>query len=79
MSGGVLLAGTQVRIVDERRQDLEERRVGEIAIHCDSLFTGYFRDPETTAKSLADGWYYSGTSATSPTATCSSPAARRTC
>jgi acyl-CoA synthetase (AMP-forming)/AMP-acid ligase II len=60
MSGGVLLAGTQVRIVDERRQDLEERRVGEIAIHCDSLFTGYFRDPETTAESLADGWYYSG-------------------
>jgi acyl-CoA synthetase (AMP-forming)/AMP-acid ligase II len=60
MSGGVLLAGTQVRIVDERRQDLEERRVGEIAIHCDSLFTGYFRDPETTASSLADGWYYSG-------------------
>jgi fatty-acyl-CoA synthase len=60
MSGGALLAGTQVRIVDERRQDLEERRVGEIAIHCDSLFTGYFRDAETTAKSLADGWYYSG-------------------
>ena len=60
MSGGALLAGTQVRIVDERRQDLEERRVGEIAIHCDSLFTGYFRDPETTARSLADGWYYSG-------------------
>jgi acyl-CoA synthetase (AMP-forming)/AMP-acid ligase II len=60
MSGGVLLAGTQVRIVDEQRQDLEERRVGEIAIRCDSLFTGYFRDAETTAKSLADGWYYSG-------------------
>lgn len=60
MSGGALLAGTRVRIVDERRQELEERRVGEIAIHCDSLFAGYFRDPETTARSLADGWYYSG-------------------
>ena len=60
MSGGVLLASTQVRIVDERRQVLEDRRVGEIAIHCDSLFTGYFRDPETTANALSDGWYYSG-------------------
>jgi fatty-acyl-CoA synthase len=60
MSGGALLPGTQVRIVDERRQDLGDRRVGEIAIHCDSLFAGYFRDPETTARSLADGWYYSG-------------------
>ena len=60
MSGGVLLASTQVRIVDERRQELEDRRVGEIAIHCDSLFTGYFRDPETTANALSEGWYYSG-------------------
>jgi acyl-CoA synthetase (AMP-forming)/AMP-acid ligase II len=60
MSGGALLAGTRVRIVDERRRDLEQRRVGEIAIHCDSLFSGYFRDPETTARSLEDGWYYSG-------------------
>ena len=38
MPGGALLASTQVRIVDERRQVLEDRRVGEIAIHCDSLF-----------------------------------------
>jgi len=60
MSGGALLAGTQVRIVDEQRQDLEQRRVGEIAIHCESLFAGYFRDAETTAKALSDGWYYSG-------------------
>jgi len=60
MSGGPLLAGTEVRIVDDRRQELDERQVGEIAIHCDSLFSGYFRDRETTAKSLADGWYYSG-------------------
>ena len=52
--------GHQVRIVDERRQVLDDRRVGEIAIHCDSLFTGYFRDPETTANALSDGWYYSG-------------------
>jgi acyl-CoA synthetase (AMP-forming)/AMP-acid ligase II len=60
MSGGVLLAGTQVRIVDDQRAALGERRVGEIAIRCDSLFSGYFRDPDSTAKVLSDGWYYSG-------------------
>jgi acyl-CoA synthetase (AMP-forming)/AMP-acid ligase II len=60
MSGGVLLEGTEVRIVDDQRQDLPERRVGEIAIRCDSLFSGYFRDRESTAKVLSGGWYYSG-------------------
>jgi acyl-CoA synthetase (AMP-forming)/AMP-acid ligase II len=60
MSGGVLLEGTEVRIVDDQRQDLPEMRVGEIAIRCDSLFSGYFRDRDSTAKVLSDGWYYSG-------------------
>jgi acyl-CoA synthetase (AMP-forming)/AMP-acid ligase II len=60
MSGGALLEGTEVRIVDEARQGLPERRVGEIAIRCSSLFSGYFKDPETTGKVLVDGWYYSG-------------------
>jgi acyl-CoA synthetase (AMP-forming)/AMP-acid ligase II len=60
MSGGVLLEGTSVRVVDDGRQELPDRRVGEIAIRCGSLFSGYFREPETTAKVLQDGWYYSG-------------------
>jgi acyl-CoA synthetase (AMP-forming)/AMP-acid ligase II len=60
LSGGELIPGTEVRIVDEARRDLAERQVGEIAIRCPSLFSGYFRDPDTTAKVLADGWFYSG-------------------
>ena len=60
MSGGILLEGTQVRIVDDQRNDLPERRVGEIAIRCDSLFSGYFRDSESTSKVLENGWYFSG-------------------
>ena len=60
MSGGVLLAGTEARIVGADGNDLPDRRVGEIAIRSDSLFSGYFRDPESTAAILRDGWYYSG-------------------
>ena len=60
LSAGTLLEGTEVRIVDEGRTDREERQVGEIAIRCESLFSGYFKDPETTAQSLHDGWYFSG-------------------
>jgi acyl-CoA synthetase (AMP-forming)/AMP-acid ligase II len=60
LSAGELLPGTEVRIVDETRRDVGQRQVGEIAIRCPSLFSGYFRDPGTTADVLADGWYYSG-------------------
>jgi fatty-acyl-CoA synthase len=60
MSAGRLLGGTHVRITDERGEDLPERRVGEIAIRSDSLFSGYFKDPESTAAALRNGWYYSG-------------------
>jgi acyl-CoA synthetase (AMP-forming)/AMP-acid ligase II len=34
--------------------------VGEIAIRCSSLFSGYFRDPATTGEALQGGWYHSG-------------------
>jgi fatty-acyl-CoA synthase len=60
LSGGRLLPGTTVRIVDEAGTDLPERRVGEIAIRSGSLFSGYMKDPESTAKALRDGWYLSG-------------------
>jgi acyl-CoA synthetase (AMP-forming)/AMP-acid ligase II len=60
MSGGPLLAGTEARIVDEQGRDLEDRRVGEIAIRSTSLFSGYHAQPEETAAALRDGWYFSG-------------------
>ncbi len=35
---------------------------GEIVFRQPGLFTGYYRDPERTAKVLRDGWFYSGDS-----------------
>jgi len=60
MSGGLVLPGTQVKIVDDERRSLPDRRIGEIAIRSRSLFSGYFKDPASTSKVLEDGWYYSG-------------------
>jgi acyl-CoA synthetase (AMP-forming)/AMP-acid ligase II len=47
-------------IVDDAGNELGERRVGEIAIRSGSLFSGYMKDPESTARALQGGWYLSG-------------------
>jgi len=60
VSSGKTIAGCQVKIVDENRQDVGERTIGEIAIRSRSMFDGYRNYPEKTAEVLCDGWYYSG-------------------
>src|SRR6266480_4374858 len=60
VSSGKTIAGCQVRIVDENRQDIGETTIGEIAIRSRSMFDGYRNYPEKTAEVLCDGWYYSG-------------------
>lgn len=57
-SCGALIESTEVRIVDDHRQPAATGCIGEIAIRSDTLFAGYNRRSEQTAKALVDGWYY---------------------
>ena len=47
---GKATPGTQVRISD----------TGEILIKCDSVFLGYYKNPEATAQALENGWLHTG-------------------
>ncbi len=48
---GQAFPGTELRIAED----------GELLIRSDTVFAGYYRDPEATAEVLdADGWLYSG-------------------
>jgi len=60
VSSGKIISGCQVRIVDEKRNDLSENLIGEIAIKSVSMFDGYRNYPEKTSEVLEDGWYFSG-------------------
>ncbi len=60
VSCGRPIPNTALRIVDEQRNDLPERHVGEIALRSNCMLSGYYRRPEVTAETMQDGWYFTG-------------------
>lgn len=49
-----------VRVVDERGDDVEVGERGEVVFAGPHVMKGYYRDPERTAEALVDGWMHSG-------------------
>lgn len=60
VSCGPPIAGTRVRILDEDGAELPERRVGEIALEGDSLFSGYADRAREVPFRTGDLGYLSG-------------------
>jgi fatty-acyl-CoA synthase len=46
--------------VDDQRRPLPERHIGEIALAGPSLSPGYYNDAEITARTIRDGWLFTG-------------------
>jgi fatty-acyl-CoA synthase len=59
-SSGRLLPQNQIRIVSNSGETLPPVQVGEILLHSDSLFDGYYNRPDLTAQVLIDNWYHTG-------------------
>jgi long-chain acyl-CoA synthetase len=59
-SVGPPLPGVEVRLVDSDGQDVLDGDPGEILVRGPNVFAGYWRDPEATARVLADGWLHTG-------------------
>ncbi|MFE4966155.1 acyl--CoA ligase family protein [Streptomyces sp. NPDC056660] len=51
-----------LRVVDEHMVDVpaDGSTMGEIVMRGNNLMTGYYRDPEGTAKAFRGGWFHSG-------------------
>jgi long-chain acyl-CoA synthetase len=60
LSCGRAVLGVNVRVVNERGEDVVPGEVGEIIARGANFMVGYWRKPEETAAALRDGWYYSG-------------------
>jgi len=59
-SAGKTVINYEVRIVDEQGKDLPVGEIGEIIVRSKSMTIGYWRLPEETAKTIKNGWLYTG-------------------
>jgi long-chain acyl-CoA synthetase len=59
-SVGVAQSVVEVKVVDEQGGELPAGEVGEICVCGDVVMTGYWNDPEATARALIDGWLHTG-------------------
>jgi cyclohexanecarboxylate-CoA ligase/acyl-CoA synthetase len=58
--GRPALDGVEVRIVNERGEELPSGEEGEVWYRGPGAMIGYWRDPERTATAITDGWYHTG-------------------
>jgi fatty-acyl-CoA synthase len=59
-SSGRPLPNQQIRIITGSGENASRDSVGEIAIHSDCLFTGYYNRPDLSAQAFVNEWYCTG-------------------
>ena len=57
---GRAFSNHEVRVVNEKREDLRPGEMGEIIFRGPVVMKGYYKDPKATAEVIRDGWLYSG-------------------
>lgn len=59
-SMGKGIPGVELKVVNEKGQNIKPGETGEVIAHGDNIMIGYFADPEGTAASIKNGWLYTG-------------------
>jgi long-chain acyl-CoA synthetase len=57
---GIPIPSTDVKVVDERGEEMPVGEPGELVARGPQIMAGYWRRPDETAKTLKDGWLYTG-------------------
>ena len=59
-SCGFARTGVEVRVVDDENRELPSGEAGEIVTRSDCVMSGYWQNPEASAKTLRGGWLHTG-------------------
>jgi long-chain acyl-CoA synthetase len=57
---GTPIRDVQLRLVDDKGQEVPPGEVGEIAISGPNVMKGYWQRPEATADAVREGWFHTG-------------------
>ena len=60
MSVGKEAVGVELRLVDAEGRGIPDGHVGEVVARGGNVFGGYYKDPESSAEALRNGWLYTG-------------------
>jgi benzoate-CoA ligase family protein len=58
-SSGTPVPGYDVKLLDDEGYELRGEATGDLYVRGDSMLAGYWNQPEKTADSIRDGWFYS--------------------
>ena len=59
-SSGRTVEPMDIKICDEEHNEVPDGVTGEIVIRGENVMAGYWKNPEATAKTVVDGWLYTG-------------------
>ena len=59
-SVGIPRTGIQVRVVDDHDRELPPGEIGEVIVKSEVTMSGYWGNPEASAKALKGGWLHTG-------------------
>jgi acyl-CoA synthetase (AMP-forming)/AMP-acid ligase II len=57
---GIPRTGIQVRVVDDHDRELPAGEIGEVIVRSEVTMSGYWGNPEASAKALKGGWLHTG-------------------
>lgn len=57
---GLPIEKQKMKVVDDNGEDLPPGKVGEIVIQGDNVMSGYYDNPDETAKALKNNWLHTG-------------------
>lgn len=59
-TAGIARTGVEVKVFDEKDEELPAGEIGEIVTRSDCVMSGYWKNPEATAKAKRNGWLHTG-------------------
>ena len=59
-SSGRTVVPMDIKICDDKGEELPIGETGEIVIRGENVMAGYWKNPEATAKTIVDGWLHTG-------------------